>query len=115
MKNKKLSLICIALVFGLNTSLWAADDNPRTTQVSNQDHPHMGSPPQAAIDACMNKKEGELVSFISPRGDKIQASCQTRREGLVAVPEHPHQNGRPANQQKSGQHQTGSATLKTSP
>jgi hypothetical protein len=48
--------------------------------------------------------KGDAVSFVSHRGDNVQATCQTKREGLVAVPEHPPQNGQ---QQKGGQQNQG--------
>ncbi|GAB2676956.1 hypothetical protein [Aliiglaciecola aliphaticivorans] len=46
-----------------------------------------GKPPQEAIEACSGKSEGDEVSFSTPRGDTITATCQTMEDELVAVPE----------------------------
>ncbi len=54
--------------------------------------PH-GEPPQEAIDICMDKEEGEKVSFETPRGDTLEASC-TRKDGqLIAMPDKSHRRG----------------------
>ncbi|MEP4890550.1 MAG: hypothetical protein ABJV04_11020 [Aliiglaciecola sp.] len=46
-----------------------------------------GKPPQEAIDACSGKSEGDEVSFSTPRGDTLTATCKTMEDELVAVPE----------------------------
>lgn len=43
-------------------------------------------PPPEAKEACVNKTEGDSVSFSTPRGDTIEASCQMLEDELVAVP-----------------------------
>ncbi|WP_342805117.1 hypothetical protein [Alteromonas sp. M12] len=46
-----------------------------------------GKPPQEAIEVCEGKSEGDEVSFSTPRGDTITATCQIMQDELVAVPE----------------------------
>ncbi|GAC16128.1 hypothetical protein [Aliiglaciecola lipolytica] len=46
-----------------------------------------GKPPPEAFEACEGKSEGDEVSFTTPRGDNITASCKTMQNELVAVPE----------------------------
>ncbi|WP_448249410.1 hypothetical protein [Thalassotalea agariperforans] len=47
---------------------------------------HQHKPPKEAFVACENKAEGDLVSFISPKGDTIEASCKLMKAVLIAVP-----------------------------
>jgi hypothetical protein len=57
----------------------------------------MGPPPEA-IEACKNKSEGDSVSFTTPRGDNIKATCKKLNGQLAAVPEGPPPMGsRPEN------------------
>lgn len=49
--------------------------------------PKGGKPPQEAIDACVDKSEGDSVSFETPHGDTVTGICKNMREGLVAVSE----------------------------
>lgn len=44
-------------------------------------------PPQAAIDACAGKSEGDTVRFTTPRGDTVSSVCREIRGELIAVPE----------------------------
>lgn len=44
-------------------------------------------PPKEAIAACESQSEGASVSFTSPRGDTLNATCVLIDEQLVAVPE----------------------------
>ena len=48
--------------------------------------PRGGKPPQEAIDACNDKESGEEVSFETPRGDTLEATCKMINDQLVAVP-----------------------------
>ncbi|BFM11942.1 hypothetical protein R50072_20950 [Simiduia litorea] len=44
-------------------------------------------PPKEAITACESQPEGAAVSFTTPRGDTLSATCTLLDEQLVAVPE----------------------------
>ena len=52
-------------------------------------NPPGGKPPQEAIEACANSAENTQVSFETPRGDSIEATCQLFNGELVAVPDNP--------------------------
>lgn len=45
-------------------------------------------PPPEAIEACVDKAEGDKVSFETPRGDTVEGTCQVMDDTLVAMPEH---------------------------
>ena len=61
--------------------------------LANGKPPRDGKPPQEAIEACADKSEGEVVSFETPRGDQMEATCTLIEEQLVAVPEgHKHRH-----------------------
>ena len=45
-------------------------------------------PPKEAFEACENKVEGEKISFMTPRGDQLEATCKSMKDILVAVPLH---------------------------
>ncbi|QDE30908.1 MULTISPECIES: hypothetical protein [Shewanella] len=49
-------------------------------------NPHDGKPPKEAIEACANSAENDQVSFETPRGDTIEATCTLMDGELVAVP-----------------------------
>ena len=51
------------------------------------------SPPAEAVAACQAKKEGDTVSFASPRGDTISGKCKLIAMRLVAVPDQPPPRG----------------------
>lgn len=51
-----------------------------------QNRPPQGKPPQEAIDACVDKSEGESVSFETRRGDTLEGVCKVMEDTLVAVP-----------------------------
>lgn len=44
-------------------------------------------PPEAAIEACQGLREEERVSFETPRGYKLDATCRKVNGILVAVPD----------------------------
>lgn len=50
-------------------------------------------PPAEAIEACVDKTEGDSVSFESRRGNTLEGTCKLMKEVLVAVPEG-HENRR---------------------
>ena len=47
---------------------------------------HMGPPP-GAIEVCKDKSEGTSVTFTTPRGETVKATCEQINGQLVAVPE----------------------------
>ena len=55
-----------------------------------------GKPPLEAIEACLDKIEGQAVSFTTKRGHDLEGSCEMIEGQLVAVPEHhPMKRGNP--------------------
>ncbi|GGQ18824.1 hypothetical protein [Shewanella litoralis] len=50
-------------------------------------NPPGGKPPQEAIDACASSSENSQVSFETPRGDTLEATCKMIDGELVAVPD----------------------------
>ena len=44
-------------------------------------------PPTEAIEACKDKSEGTSVTFTTPRGTTVKATCKLINGQLVAVPE----------------------------
>ena len=44
-------------------------------------------PPAEAIEACVDKAEGDQVSFEGRRGNTLEGTCKLMKEVLVAVPE----------------------------
>lgn len=68
-----------------------------------KEHPHH-QPPQEAIQACQDLTENAEVSFNTPRGDTLEASCKIIDGILVAVPinpppQHKHSSSTLNNQQ----------------
>lgn len=51
------------------------------------------SPPPEAYEACEGKKAGDEVTFTTPRGEKVAATCNMMPARLVAIPDHPPQGG----------------------
>ncbi|MDI9244631.1 hypothetical protein [Marinobacter sp. CHS3-4] len=47
-------------------------------------------PPEAALEACKGHKEGDSVSFETPKGDTLEASCKKISGKLAAVPVNHH-------------------------
>ena len=65
------------VLFCLTTSVVAQQDEQR--------RPHR-EPPQEAIDACDGYNENDTVSFTTPRGDTLEATCKLVKDTLIAVP-----------------------------
>jgi hypothetical protein len=57
-----------------------------STQALATDKAHRGNAPKAAIDACANQYEGDLVSFEARNGDVLEAVCKVMDDTLVAAP-----------------------------
>ncbi|MCP5205887.1 MAG: hypothetical protein H7A01_01665 [Hahellaceae bacterium] len=51
-----------------------------------QEQGRRGAPPQEAIDACEGQEVDVAVSFVTPRGDTLNATCKLINGQLVAVP-----------------------------
>ena len=75
---KNLMLVATVLSFTLVASDGFA--NPKRSKD--------GKPPPEAIEACVDKSEGEVVTFETRRGHQLEATCKLIEEQLVAVPEH---------------------------
>ena len=57
------------------------------TALSTYAQPPKGNkPPKEAIEACVEKSEGDTVSFLNRRGDKVEGTCKLIEDQLVAVP-----------------------------
>jgi hypothetical protein len=50
-------------------------------------------PPPEAFEACNGKQAGDVVTFTTPRGDKLTGTCKLFPARLVAMPDHPPQGG----------------------
>jgi hypothetical protein len=89
----KSILVRTSLILGLGLISLSgmATDNARPEDEAAGPKHHR-APPQEAIDACKDKSEGDIVNFIAPRGDTIEATCTMRKIGMVAVPKHPHKD-----------------------
>lgn len=61
-----------------------------TLALAHAKPPRGGKPPQEAFDACVDKAEGDEISFENRRGDTLEATCQyiENESELVAVPLH---------------------------
>jgi hypothetical protein len=47
-------------------------------------------PPKEAVEACVDKNEGDIVTFTTRKGHQLTGVCTTLEEVFVAVPEnHP--------------------------
>lgn len=81
MKNSKMTAIISLLVLVSTVPLtgWAYGNNG--------DGNRRNGPPPEAIEACEDKQVGDSVEFTGRRGETITATCEERRDQLVAVPE----------------------------
>lgn len=76
MRNIKTAFVILTLSLGLSCIVNA--------KPQKGEHRH---PPKEAVEACVDKSEGDSVSFTTPRGDDVTGICTTMEEQLVAVPE----------------------------
>ena len=95
----KLSMLCLvrtAVVLSLiSASLFtSAAEHTKPEQHTGEGRRHMG-PPQAAIDACNNKMEGDSVTFVTRRGDSVTGICHKIPEMMVAIPAHRPKHDKP--------------------
>lgn len=90
MKSMKSRSVCrILLIVGICAFSVSALANDRP--VKGEGRPK--APPPEAIEACVDKVEGDSVSFETRRGDTLTGICMTVDDQLVAVPEdHPMLN-----------------------
>lgn len=47
---------------------------------------HKRQPPKEAIEACINKEEGDEVTFKGRKGEELSATCVIMNNQLVALP-----------------------------
>lgn len=73
--SKKIIVCCVILFYSLVLSSYARAEKSKHHK-----------PPKEAFEACENKAEGEEVSFTTPRGDQITASCKLMKQVLIAIP-----------------------------
>lgn len=64
--KKVIGLIGLALIISASTAY-------------KQAYAHR-SPPQEIIDACSDKAEGDVCSFVTPKGDTVEGTCDQLRE-----------------------------------
>lgn len=72
---RKITFLCALLI----SSLVLANDD----SASNNQEPSK-KPPKEAFTACVDKSEGDNVSFTTPRGKTVEAICTKTKKGLVA-------------------------------
>lgn len=55
-------------------------------QTERQERPKKrpSGPPQAALDACQNKKVGDSCGFEGRRGNKMSGVCQTHKDNTLS-------------------------------
>ncbi|MFC1519109.1 hypothetical protein ACFL6Z_05245 [Pseudomonadota bacterium] len=68
--------------------------------IAQEKNRQMRKPPQEAYAICENKNAEDQVSFTTPKGDEIEATCILIDEELVAVP---NNHIPPEHKQKRGQ------------
>ena len=47
---------------------------------------HKKKPPKEAIEACLDKNEGDEVTFIGRKGEQLSATCVLLQGELAALP-----------------------------
>lgn len=57
-----------------------------TNALANPQHRQDKGPPPEAIEACADQEKGTVVSFETPRGETLEATCRLMHEQLIAVP-----------------------------
>ncbi len=94
--NLPANFYAIALIFSIATTLTMpmaahaqAPDRKPADASADQRPPH--EPPLQAYASCKNKKEGDIVEIVTPREEKISATCTASAKGLFARPERPPQ------------------------
>jgi len=81
---KKSSIVLASLFIAFTATQAVAEDKGRR------------GPPPEAFEVCEGQSEGASVSFTTPKGDSVEATCKLMREKLVAVPDNmPEKKGRP--------------------
>lgn len=75
MKKTITIFLSLSLVAGLAVAAEKSHDRKRH------------GPPAEAIEACVDKTEGDNVSFENRRGESLEGTCVLMKEVLVAVPE----------------------------
>ncbi|MFT6898985.1 MAG: hypothetical protein ACJA13_003416 [Paraglaciecola sp.] len=48
---------------------------------------HERRPPPEALEACVDKAQGDAVTFETRRGDSLSGTCEMIENNLVAVPD----------------------------
>jgi hypothetical protein len=81
MKNRRMKVIICLFVLAsvVPVASWAYGNDGEGKRRKG--------PPQEAIEACQGKQVGDSVEFTGRRGETLTATCEERRDQLVAVPE----------------------------
>ena len=82
-------VILVVLMF-VSGVVWLIDSltaGKKRTQAVKDLYDKMLKPPQEAIEACASSSENSQVSFETPRGDTLEATCKMIEGELVAVPD----------------------------
>lgn len=92
MKTRYSSAVLFVLLVCLTaTPGFTAEDSDRSGQ-------RRQGPPAEAYEHCDGKSEGDAVSFTNRRGEDVQGTCRTTRDGrLAAVPDDMDRNNRQRN------------------
>lgn len=91
---------CGVIGLALVTPASAFDDEGRRGRGGRR------GPPPEAIAACEGQAEGVECTVVTPRGDEIAGSCETRPAQLVCVPEGGPPRGRPPCGERPGLDET---------
>jgi hypothetical protein len=91
MRKFDYALTCLGFIALTLTNLSHAAPQAQTANKQREDKPEhvRREPPAQAYELCKNKKEGDAVEIVTPRGDKLKGSCTDSPKGLFARPEHP--------------------------
>lgn len=76
-------LLCLQAL----TSSAANPPAPQRPTAAPTDRPKI--PPREAFAACEGKREGDVVTFTTPRGDTLKGPCRMIPAQLAAMPDRP--------------------------
>ncbi len=94
----RLPMLLIALALpGVSFANPGASQGQQPPQQGQGQAPGQGGqgrvPPPEAFAACDGKQAGAVVTFTTPRGEKLTGTCRMFPARLVAMPDHPPQGG----------------------
>lgn len=87
LRNRLLIRVACACLALPGIAHAAGNDAPAGPPPAENGKPRV--PPNEAFTACEGKKEGDAVTFTTPRGEKLTGKCKMMPAKLAAVPDHP--------------------------